>query len=364
MNVRSLEVQSFRNIGLLHIEPCDGVNVIYGDNAQGKTNLLEALWLFTGCKSFRTVKDRELITFGNKSAFLDLEYFADDREQSMSLQIEKSRVFTQNGIPKGSGSRIIGEVRAVIFAPSHLNLVKGGPGERRRFLDIAISQLKPKYASVLMRYNKALAQRNALLKDLSVHTELLDTLDVWEDRLAHYATEIIRQRMGYIERLGEKSKEIYAGISSYRETFEIAYKQAVEISGEDKEEMIENGKLLLRSHRDADILAGFTTVGPHRDDVSIDISDVPARLYGSQGQQRSASLALKLGEAAVIRSFSGQQPIALLDDVMSELDPERQNYIFNHIKDWQVFITCCDPNSVGILKGGKTFHVKNGNVTD
>ena len=362
MNVKSLEVQSFRNIGLLHIEPCDGVNVIFGDNAQGKTNLLEALWLFTGCKSFRTVRDRELIAFGAKSAFLDLEYFAAGRDQTMSLQIEKNRVFTHNGILRGSGSKVIGEVQAVIFAPAHLNLVKGGPGERRRFLDIAISQLKPKYATILMRYNKALGQRNALLKDLSVHPELIDTLDVWEDRIAHYATEIIRQRIGYIERLSEHSKDIYAGISSYREELEISYKQAVEITGDEKDEMTENGRKLLRSHRDTDILAGFTTVGPHRDDISIDISGVPARLYGSQGQQRSASLALKLGEAAVIKSFSGQQPIALLDDVMSELDPERQNYIFNHIKDWQVFITCCDPNSVGILKGGKTFHVSDGKI--
>ena len=362
MNVKSLELQAFRNIGLLRIEPCEGVNVIFGDNAQGKTNLLEALWLFTGCKSFRTVRDRELISFDAKSAFLDLDYFAGGRDQTMSLQIEKTRVFTHNGILKGAGSKVIGEIQAVIFAPTHLNLVKGGPGERRRFLDIAISQLKPKYASVLMKYNKALAQRNALLKDLALHPELADTLDAWEDRLAHYATEIIRQRVGYVNLISDSSCEIYSGISSHKEEFAVSYKQAIEISGAAKEEMTENGRRLLKQHRSNDIAAGFTTVGPHRDDLSIKIDGSSARLFGSQGQQRSASLALKLGEAAVIKNFSGQQPIALLDDVMSELDPERQNYIFNHIKDWQVFITCCDPKSVGILKGGKKFHVRGGNI--
>ena len=364
MNVKSLELQAFRNIGLLRMEPCEGVNVIWGSNAQGKTNLLEALWMFTGCKSFRTVRDRELVSFGSRAAFLDLEYFAAGRDQTMSLEIEKTRVFSQNGIRRGAGSKVIGEIQAVIFSPSHLNLVKGGPGERRRFLDIAISQLKPKYASVLMHYNKALAQRNALLKDLAFRPELADTLDAWEDRLAHYATEIIRQRMGYVALVSEEAAGIYSGISSYRESFSVAYRQAVEIAGESKDEMTENGRRLLRSHREADVAAGFTTVGPHRDDLSITIDDLSARLYGSQGQQRSASLALKLGEAAVIRSFSGQQPIALLDDVMSELDPERQNYIFNHIKDWQVFITCCDPGSVKILRDGKKFHVINGTIAE
>lgn len=362
MYVKSLTLENFRNIGLQHIEPCEGVNVIYGENAQGKTNLLEALWMFTGCKSFRTVKDKELIKFGTKAAFLDMNYFCADRNQQMNIQIEANRTFTQNGVKKGSGSKVIGEVQAVVFAPSHLNLIKGGPGERRKFLDIAISQLKPKYASVLMQYNKALAQRNALLKELIYHPELEDTLDIWENRLAHFGIEIIRQRIGYVDYIAGHASDIYTGISSNKEKFELKYKQAVEITGESKETMIENACELYYQNRKSDINNGFTSVGPHRDDLSIKINKLSARLYGSQGQQRSASLALKLGEAAVVKSFSGEQPIALLDDVMSELDLSRQNYIFNHIKDWQVFITCCDPNSVEILRGGKKFRVSEGQI--
>ena len=362
MKVESLELQGFRNIGLMRLEPCEGVNVIYGDNAQGKTNLLEALWLFTGCKSFRTVRDKELISFGSRAAFLDLEYYSAERDQTMSLQIENNRIFTQNGIKKGAGSKIIGEIQAVIFSPSHLNLVKGGPGERRRFLDIAISQLKPKYASVLIRYNKALSQRNSLLKDVIAHPEAEDLLDIWDERIAVYGVEIIRQRMGYIELISKKAEEIYSGISSNREIFSMEYKQAVEVPVESKAEMTEKAEELLRQYRKADVAAGFTTVGPHRDDLDIKINDISARLFGSQGQQRSASLALKLSEASVVKDYSGEMPIALLDDVMSELDTERQNYIFNHIKNWQVFITCCDPNSVAMLKDGKKFRIRQGSI--
>lgn len=360
MNITRLEAVSFRNIDELIIDPCDGVNIIYGDNAQGKTNLLESIWLFTGCRSFRGSKDGELINFNSRNAKLSLDYYGYDREQNIYLEIEKGRKFMLNGIKQNSSSKIIGNFLAVVFSPGHLSLVKDGPYERRKFLDIAISQLKPKYAVALSNYNKALAQRNILLKDIAYHAELYDTLDVWEERLSFYAGEIIRQRVGYIEKLSTFCSDIYCGISSGKEKLDITYYQQCPAYGNDRHELYENIKNLLFAARKNDIASGFTSVGPHRDDLNIKIDGLTARSYGSQGQQRSAALALKLGEAAMIKEFTSQQPVALLDDVMSELDESRQNYILNHIKDWQVFITCCDPNSVANLRCGKAFEMKNG----
>ncbi len=360
MNVNHIEVKNFRNIEYAYLDPCEGVNIIYGENAQGKTNLLEGIWLFTGCRSFRSSKDNELINFNRTKANLYMDFYAGERQQSASLEISEGRKFILNGVKMKSASQIMGEFLAVVFSPDHLSLVKEGPYERRRFLDIAISQLKPKYGVTLSQYNKAIAQRNILLKDIQYHSELYDTLDIWEDRIAFFASEIIRQRIGYINKLSMYTDEIYAGLSQQREKLKIQYNQQTVVFGDDKQELYENMKNQLYQSRKNDLITGSTSVGPHRDDLSILINDLPARSYGSQGQQRSAALALKLGEAAVIKNFSDEQPVALLDDVMSELDAGRQNYILNHIKDWQVFITCCDPSTVSNMKYGKSFNVKGG----
>ena len=362
MKITALEYRSFRNIEHAQIEPCENVNIICGDNAQGKTNLLEGIWLFTGCRSFRTSKDRELISFKQKEARLDMGYFGFGREQEMLLRIEAKRKFFLNGVGELSAAKIVGEFLAVVFSPEHLSLVKAGPQERRKFIDIAISQLKPKYASVLGYYNKALAHRNMLLKDIPYHDGLYDTLDVWEDRLAFYAGEIMTQRIGYLKLLAEHSAKIYEGISSGKERLSVAYDPSGEVTAVTKREIYDQMKEALFASRKSDIVNGSTSVGPHRDDLKIKINDLSVRSYGSQGQQRSASLALKLGEAAVITSYNREQPVALLDDVMSELDESRQNYILNHIRDWQVFITCCDKNTVSSLKAGKVFQVRNGTV--
>lgn len=360
MNIKHIEVKNFRNIGYVFLDPCDGVNIIYGKNAQGKTNLLESMWLFTGCRSFRSSKDSELINFNSTKANIYMDFNAYDRDQSASLEISEGRKFILNGVKLKSAAHIMGEFLAVVFSPEHLSLVKDGPFERRRFLDIAISQLKPKYGITLSQYNKAVAQRNAVLKDVQFHSELYDTLDAWEERIAFFASEIIRQRIGYINKLSSFTDEIYGGLSSGKEKLKIEYSQQTVVYGDDKQELYENMKNQLYQSRKNDIITGSTSVGPHRDDLSIKIDGLAARSYGSQGQQRSAALALKLGEAAVIRNFSGQQPVALLDDVMSELDSTRQNYILNHIKDWQVFITCCDPATVENMKFGKSFEISNG----
>lgn len=361
MNVKYLQVKNFRNIEKCAIEPCENVNVIFGQNAQGKTNLLESIWLFTGCRSFRGSKDSEMINFNSNKAVLDMDFYAFDRDYSAHLEIGEGRKFMLGGVKKTT-TEIMGNFLSVVFSPVHLSLVKDGPYERRRFLDIAISQLKPKYGVTLSQYNKAIQQRNILLKDIVYHSELYDTLDIWEDRIAFYGSEIVRQRLGYINKLSSYSEEIYGGLSSGKEKLTIGYDQQTLIAGDNKQELYENLKNQLYQSRKNDLTSGFTSVGPHRDDLSIKIDSLAARSYGSQGQQRSAALALKLGEAAVVRSFSSEQPVALLDDVMSELDETRQNYILNHIKDWQVFITCCDPNNVRNLKSGKKFEMKNGKV--
>lgn len=360
MKVQRLECAFFRNLESAVIEPCEGINVIFGDNAQGKTNLLEGIWMFTGCRSFRGSSESELVNFNARKAKLSLDFFGSGREQNIALEIEKGRCFSLNGIRLKSASKIIGEFSAVVFSPVHLTLVKGGPGERRKFLDTAISQLKPKYSVTLANYNKAVTQRNIILKDCCFHSELQDLLEAWEERVAFYGSEIIRQRIGYVNALSRFCEDIYGGISSKKEKLSVSYREDCSAFGKDKQEIYDNLKNLLFASRRNDIPTGFTSIGPHRDDLSIEIDGVAARSFGSQGQQRSAALALKLSEAAVVKDFTGEQPVALLDDVMSELDLSRQNYILNHIKNWQVFITCCDPNSVKSLKFGKAFEMKNG----
>lgn len=363
MLVNQLEIKNFRNIEYTGISPCEGINIIYGENAQGKTNLLESIWLFSGCRSFRGSKDNEIINFNSTRANLYMDFFAYDRKQNASLEISEGRKFILNGVKLKASSQIMGEFLCVVFSPEHLSLVKDGPYERRRFLDVAISQLKPKYAVTLSQYNKAINQRNILLKDIAYHSELYDTLDIWEDRIAFFGSEIIRQRYGYINKLSLYANEIYDGLSSEREKLNIGYKQQAIIEGDSKQELYENLKVQLYQSRRNDLVTGSTSIGPHRDDLSIKIDGLSARNFGSQGQQRSCALALKLGEAAVVKNFSGEQPVALLDDVMSELDINRQNYILNHIKDWQVFITCCDPANLKNLKDGKKFLMKDGRLS-
>ncbi len=360
MYITELEAVSFRNLSAVTLRPCREVNLIYGNNAQGKTNLLEALWMFTGCRSFRSAKENELLQFGKPKARLRLDYFGHGRPQTMQLDIEKGRVFTQNGVRLPSASRVMGEFLAVVFSPVHLTLVKDGPGARRQFLDSAIGQLKPKYAASISDYHKAVQQRNMVLKDAAYHRELLDTLDAWEERIAYYGSEIVRQRIGYVQRLSAFSQEIYAGISQKKETLRLRYTEAVPTEGSARKEIYESMIEKLRHSRRDDLLTGTTSVGPHRDDLNVEIDFLSARTFGSQGQQRSAALALKLGEAAVIKNFTDEQPVALLDDVMSELDSARQNYILNHIRDWQVFITCCDPSSVKEMRYGKAFRMEKG----
>lgn len=372
MFVERLATQNFRNLTDCEIFPCEGVNVIYGDNAQGKTNLLEALWLFTGGHSFRGAKDSELPKLdrengGNmQSAALALDFFSEERQQKAVLNIDSGRRSSViNGVKKKNGAALVGKVRAVIFSPEHLLLVKEGPQRRRSFIDGALCQIKPGFAGGLSVYNRALQQRNALLKDMVRYPELRDTLEIWDMRLAKLGVTVMAERMQYVNKLIPRVKEIYSGISKGREEIEIRYSPSVKLDFENfshsNAEEVFMAELKRTLH--SDMRSGFTSAGPHRDDMNIEINGLSARAYGSQGQQRSAVLALKLAEAETLAGLSGEAPIVLLDDVMSELDQSRQDYLLNHLHGRQVFITCCSPETVSLQETGKRFKVEYGVIT-
>lgn len=362
MKIKNITLENYRNIETLSVD-FDDINIIWGKNAQGKTNLIEAVYLFTGAKSFRGAKDSQLIKFGKECSKLSIEFEGNDRAQSAQIQINNKRTATLNGVKKRSTAQLGEEIKAVVFSPVHLSMVKDGPSERRKFVDGALCQLKSNYRKLLQDYNRALVQRNSLLKDLTKNPELDGMLYIWNKNLARTGAKIIYQRLKYIDAVKPYVKEIYSGISNGSEEIDLIY-----IGADDFIADIDDiEKKLLKSfdeNKTIDIINKTTTKGPHRDDIEILINKNSARAYGSQGQQRSCVLALKLAEASLLKEMTGIEPIALLDDVMSELDEKRQDYILNHIKNWQVFITCCDKETILRLKNGKTFHIEGGKLAE
>ena len=369
MRVTELSFENYRNLKTGSFVPTDGVNVICGSNAQGKTNLLEGLWLFTGGHSFRGARDGDLVRMqageAAEAASLCMKFFGGGREQEAQLKIRNGRrSAVLNGVNRKTASSLVGAFCAVVFSPEHLSLVKDGPSERRAFLDGAICQIHPSYATLLNQYTRTLQQRNTLLKDIPRHRELLDTLEIWDERLAGFGGAVMGERMRYTRRLRPAAEEIYHGISRASEAIGMEY----QMTGAAKDTSSSDyGAALLqalsRCRRD-DLAAGFTTVGPHRDDLLLTLNGTPARIFGSQGQQRSVVLALKLAEASVLEQVMGEAPVVLLDDVMSELDAGRQGYLLNHLEGRQIFITCCDPESLRLLDKGRVFLVEDGVVCE
>lgn len=359
MKINTLKLENYRNIENLSLT-FDDVNIIYGENAQGKTNLIEAVYLFTGAKSFRAAKDTELIRFGCDFSRLNIDFTNKSRQQTAEIIIKNRREAMLNGVKKKSPVMLGEELKAVVFSPSHLSMIKDGPSERRRFIDGALCQIKSNYRNIIKEYNKALLQRNTLLKDIAVNSSLSDMLYIWDKSFAKYGAKIIYQRQKYIEALTPYAKEIFSGLSGGKEDIELVLKGAFDYKNLSADEIEHKLLIALQNNRQADTILKITSIGAHRDDVDILINGRSARKYGSQGQQRSCVLALKLAEASLLREKTQDEPVALLDDVMSELDEKRQDYILNHIKNWQVFITCCDPATVLRLKQGKTFHINNG----
>jgi len=352
MRVLSISCKNFRNIENEKLIPSDNMNVICGENAQGKTNFLEAIWLFTGAKSFRGAKDNEFLKFGCEKAQLELEFIAEEIEKVAQIEIKEKRIASLNQNKLKSASLLAGNFNAIIFSPTDLRLVTDGPSARRKFLDTAIGQLYPSYIELLKKYVRAVTQRNKIIKDYKYDSSLCVMLDVFEDEIALTGEKIIAFRKKYVESINKYLSEIYSGISCGKEFLDTSYICSCE----------ENLKKALEEARKEDMFSGVTSKGPHRDDLEFKINDFSARSFGSQGQKRSVALSLKLAEAEVIKIKVGESPIFLLDDVMSELDPERQNFVLNHIKGMQAFITCCDESNIKNLKAGKVFKIKEGKV--
>ncbi|MCL2509375.1 MAG: DNA replication/repair protein RecF [Oscillospiraceae bacterium] len=360
MKVTDYRSKDYRNLNGVCFQPDPGINVIYGENGQGKTNIVESIWLLTGCHSFRTHRHQELIKTGAKEASVTIGYDAHGMGQEARLKINQKREFTLNGIQKESPRRFLGEFQAVVFSPSSLSAIQSAPSERRRFLDIAVSMVKPAYASYLIRYAKILQNRNALLKQILQGTYDESALDPWDEELSSVGAKITLYRHDYLNSLSVTAGEIYREICGQREIMTLEYMQAGKDGAANEYELAENIFMSLQKNRGADIRRLQTSAGPHKDDLYITVDGMAARHYASQGQQRSCALSLKLGEAYIVKELSGEYPVVLLDDVMSELDKSRQTFLLEYLKNWQVFITCCDAAHFSGLKGAKLFRVENG----
>lgn len=366
LKVNALHFENYRNLKDNTIYPSDKVNVIYGENANGKTNLLEAIWLFCGGHSFRGAKENELIQFDKGFYRLRMDFFSGEREQTAQIIFDKSKKSIRiNEVDKNSSSYLTEVFSAVVFSPEHLSLIKRGPNVRRKFLDAAICQHRIRYASMLSKYNQIINQRNALLKDIYKHKELKETLSIWDDSLAVVGAQILSERFCYLKEMIEPAQKYHRGISNDREELEIGYLSTSKANENDSVDEIREklSKAFLES-RHEDYHTGYTSVGPHRDDIDIKINGISARKFGSQGQQRSAVLSMKLSEAQLLYQKNGERPVILLDDVLSELDNSRQDFLLNKVEDYQVFVTCCEESNKEQLQRGKVFYVDNGEIRE
>lgn len=333
MNIRSIELKNFRNYENLEISFDEGTNILFGDNAQGKTNILEAAYMSGTTKSHKGSRDREMIRFGEEEAHLKTVVVRGGREYQIDMHLKKNRAkgIAIDKIPIKKASELFGILNIVFFSPEDLNIIKNGPAERRRFLDSELCQLDRIYLADLTNYNKILAQRNKLLKDMIYRPSISDTLPVWDMQLIETGKKIIRRRKQFVDELREIVSDIHYRISGGKEELFLKYEPNIDdIFFEDE----------LSRAKEKDKKLCQTSVGPHRDDLLFSIGDVDIRKYGSQGQQRTSALSLKLSEIELVRKSISDTPVLLLDDVLSELDSSRQNYLLNNISDTQTIITC------------------------
>ena len=333
MNIRSIELKNFRNYENLEISFDEGTNILFGDNAQGKTNILEAAYMSGTTKSHKGSRDREMIRFGEEEAHLKTVVVRGGREYQIDMHLKKNRAkgIAIDKIPIKKASELFGILNIVFFSPEDLNIIKNGPVERRRFLDSELCQLDRIYLADLTNYNKILAQRNKLLKDMIYRPSLSDTLPVWDMQLIETGKKIIRRRKQFVDELREIVSDIHYRISGGKEELFLKYEPNID-------DIIFEDELSRAKEKDKKLCQ--TSVGPHRDDLLFSIGDVDIRKYGSQGQQRTSALSLKLSEIELVRKSISDTPVLLLDDVLSELDSSRQNYLLNNISDTQTIITC------------------------
>lgn len=363
MECNKIKIRDFRNIEEAEIEFDTGVNILVGNNAQGKTNLLEAISFTALGKSFRTSHEEEMIRFGAESAEISLDFTDSVRRQNITVRMMpgKRRHIEQNKVKVSRLSDIVGAFRTVLFCPEHLSLIKDGPAERRNYLDIAISQLYPVYLKSLQRYHQILKQRNQLIRHAEEDRKtFLDTVEFWSEQLAHEAAVIARYRVQYLKKADEQIKSCFAEMTGSKENPTAVYVGSSHGAPESYEDMEGTEKsyfeLLMKNH-EREIGAGSTLWGIHKDDIDIQINERSARAFASQGQQRSLALAMKLAEGEVCAKVCGEKPVFLFDDVFSELDSSRRAYLSGKMKDRQVIITTCEPSGV---VGGKMIKVEKG----
>lgn len=333
MYIKSIELKNYRNYKSLELDFSKNTNIFYGDNAQGKTNILEAAYLCGTTKSHRGSKDKEIIQFLEEESHIRMVVEKKNITHRIDMHLKKNKPkgVAINGIPIKKARELFGIVNIVFFSPEDLNIIKNGPGERRRFIDLELCQLNPIYLTDLSNYNRTVNQRNKLLKDIAYHPNLKDTLDVWDNQMLQFGSEIIKSRKKFVEKLNKIIKDIHNNLTGGLENLELIYEPNV------KEELFQQE---LARNNERDLKLKLSTVGPHRDDLCVNINGIDIRKYGSQGQQRTAALSLKLSEIYLVKETIKDSPILLLDDVLSELDNNRQNYLLNSIHDVQTLISC------------------------
>ena len=342
MWINNIKLNNFRNYNNKEIKLHENINVFFGENAQGKTNIIESIFLCSIGKSFRTNKEKELIKFNEEKTIVEINYEKSDRTGNIKIEIGEKKQVYLNGIKIKKLSELLGNINVVIFTPDDINILKGGPQNRRKFLDIMISQLRPNYMHILSLYNKTLEQRNNYLKQIKTEKKDENLLEIWDEKLIDYGIKIYEYRKEFLEKIKNKIKNIHSGITNGKEEIKIEY-----ISDAVNRQNFFNE---LKSRRKLDIIKGYTTKGIHRDDFIIYINKKEVGTFGSQGQNRTAMLSLKLSELQVIYDDIGEYPILLLDDFMSELDSKRRESFLNNIKDIQVIITCTEKIRLEKLK--------------
>ena len=357
MIIKSIELTNFRNYESLNLEFDKGTNILYGDNAQGKTNVLEAIYLSSITKSHKGSKDQDIIRFGENESHIRtyLEKDGDTYKVDMHLRKSGSKVIAVNGQKLKKAAGLLGLLNVVFFSPEDLSIIKNGPSERRRFIDMELCQLDSFYLYNLNNYNKIVNQRNKLLKDIYTNYSLKETLDIWDSQLISYGSKIIERRVAFINQLNEIIYDIHKKLSGEKEEILIKYEPNV---------LIEEFESKLKQNQEKDIKLKMTTVGPHRDDICIDVNGIDIRKFGSQGQQRTAALSLKLSEIELVKKITKDTPVLLLDDVLSELDSNRHKYLLDSIGNIQTIITCTglDDFVNDRFEINKVFKVSNGRI--
>ena len=357
MIVKSVEFSNFRNYDHLQLHFDEGTNILYGDNAQGKTNILEGIYLSGTTKSHKGSKDKEMIQFEKEESHIRSIVKKNEKEYQIDMHLRRNgtKGVAVNKVPIKKASELFGILNIVFFSPEDLNIIKNGPSERRRFIDCELCQLDKLYLSDLSRYNKVLNQRNKLLKDINFRHDLIDTLPMWDVQLLECGRNIIKKRKEFISEINEIVKDIHSKISGGKEELTLIYEPNID-------DIFFEDELLKNKNRDLKLCQ--TTVGPHRDDILFSIKGIDIRKYGSQGQQRTSALSLKLSEIDFVKKSINSTPVLLLDDVLSELDSNRQNYLLNSITDIQTMITCTGLEEFvrNRFEINKVFQVVNGRV--